>query len=110
VQQCEVSLCQFASILFPQVPEIYAKMSPFMNADKATRPILLVHGEDDNNPGTFPLQSERFYAVSFWGGRNCFPSFRTMQACLQTFISSGEHWLRQSMHDPESTEHLILLW
>jgi len=38
-------------------------MSPFMNADKATRPILLIHGEDDNNPGTFPLQSERFYAA-----------------------------------------------
>lgn len=32
-------------------------------ADKITKPILLVHGEDDNNPGTFPLQSERFYQV-----------------------------------------------
>ncbi|KAF5827415.1 Alpha/Beta hydrolase protein [Dunaliella salina] len=46
-----------------QAPEVYARMSPFMNADKATRPILLIHGEDDNNPGTFTLQSERFYAA-----------------------------------------------
>ncbi len=46
-----------------QAPEVYAKMSPFMNADKCKRPILLVHGEEDNNPGTFPLQSERFFAV-----------------------------------------------
>ena len=33
-------------------------MSPFMQADKIKRPLLLVHGEDDNNTGTFPLQSE----------------------------------------------------
>lgn len=44
-----------------QAPDVYMRMSPFMMADKITKPILLVHGEDDNNPGTFPLQSERFY-------------------------------------------------
>lgn len=44
-----------------QAPEIYNKLSPFMYADKIKEPILLVHGEADNNPGTFPLQSERFY-------------------------------------------------
>lgn len=32
-------------------------------ADKVKRPLLLVHGEDDNNTGTFPMQSERFYAA-----------------------------------------------
>ncbi len=32
-------------------------------ADKIKRPLLLVHGEDDNNTGTFPMQSERFYAA-----------------------------------------------
>ncbi len=46
-----------------QAPDIYLKMSPFMAADKIKKPILLIHGEDDNNPGTFPLQSERFYQV-----------------------------------------------
>ncbi|KAK3245507.1 hypothetical protein CYMTET_44925 [Cymbomonas tetramitiformis] len=43
--------------------ETYTLMSPFMLADTITRPLLLVHGEDDNNPGTFPMQSERFYAA-----------------------------------------------
>ncbi|MDX2129522.1 MAG: prolyl oligopeptidase family serine peptidase [Chloroherpetonaceae bacterium] len=44
-----------------QAPETYMKMSPFMFADKIKEPILLIHGEADNNQGTFPLQSERFY-------------------------------------------------
>jgi dipeptidyl aminopeptidase/acylaminoacyl peptidase len=35
------------------------KMSPFMNAHKITSPILLIHGEDDNNTGTFPMQVRR---------------------------------------------------
>ena len=44
-----------------EAPEVYVKMSPFMHADKINEPILLVHGEADNNSGTFPLQSERMY-------------------------------------------------
>ncbi len=44
-----------------QAPDVYNKMSPFMNADKMKSPLLLVHGEADNNTGTFPIQSERYY-------------------------------------------------
>jgi dipeptidyl aminopeptidase/acylaminoacyl peptidase len=44
-------------------PETYLKMSPFMYASKIKAPILLVHGEADNNMGTFPIQSERMYAA-----------------------------------------------
>ncbi|RAJ85844.1 dipeptidyl aminopeptidase/acylaminoacyl peptidase [Chitinophaga dinghuensis] len=44
-----------------QVPDIYYKMSPFSYADKLKTPILLIHGEADNNSGTFPIQSERLY-------------------------------------------------
>jgi len=44
-----------------QAPEVYYKMSPFSYADKIKTPILLIHGEADNNTGTFPIQSERFY-------------------------------------------------
>ena len=44
-------------------PDTYAKMSPFMNADKIKKPILLIHGEADNNPGTLTLQSERLYSA-----------------------------------------------
>ena len=42
-------------------PDAYNAMSPFMNADKMKTPILLVHGEEDNNPGTFTLQTERYF-------------------------------------------------
>ncbi len=42
-------------------PEVYTQMSPFMNADKMKTPLLLVHGEADNNPGTFTLQTERYF-------------------------------------------------
>ena len=48
---------------FWQAPQVYAAMSPFNFADKIKDPILLIHGEADNNSGTFPLQSERFYAA-----------------------------------------------
>lgn len=46
---------------FWEAPEIYFAMSPFMHADKVDEPILLIHGEADNNSGTFPIQSKRFY-------------------------------------------------
>ena len=42
-------------------PETYNTMSPFMNADKMKTPLLLIHGEADNNSGTYPLQSERYF-------------------------------------------------
>ncbi len=42
-------------------PDIYLQMSPFMNAHKINTPLLLIHGADDNNSGTFPIQSERMY-------------------------------------------------
>jgi len=44
-----------------ETPEVYNSMSPFMNADKMKTPMLLVHGEADNNPGTFTLQTERYF-------------------------------------------------
>ena len=51
------------------VPSVYNTMSPFMNAEKMKTPLLLVHGEADNNPGTFTLQSERYFqALKGLGG------------------------------------------
>jgi dipeptidyl aminopeptidase/acylaminoacyl peptidase len=45
-------------------------MSPFRFADKIDEPLLLIHGIADNNPGTFPIQSERlFAAIQGLGGR-----------------------------------------
>lgn len=49
--------------------DVYANVSPFMHADKIKTPILFIHGENDNNPGTFPIQSQRmFQAVKGNGG------------------------------------------
>jgi dipeptidyl aminopeptidase/acylaminoacyl peptidase len=48
---------------FWQAPAVYTRMSPFAYADKIKTPILLIHGQADNNTGTFPMQSERFYTA-----------------------------------------------
>ena len=44
-----------------QAPDVYYTMSPFMHADKMKTPLLLIHGEDDNNSGTYPMQSQRYF-------------------------------------------------
>lgn len=46
-----------------QAPEVYDRMSPFTYADSIKTPLLLIHGEADNNSGTFPIQSERMFAA-----------------------------------------------
>ncbi|MEO5511225.1 MAG: prolyl oligopeptidase family serine peptidase, partial [Longimicrobiales bacterium] len=48
---------------FWEVPNLYAEMSPFWNAHKINEPLLMIHGEADNNMGTFPMQSERMFAA-----------------------------------------------
>ncbi len=54
---------------FWEVPEVYDRVSPFRYAHQITTPILLVHGADDANSGTFPVQSERlFQAIGGNGG------------------------------------------
>lgn len=44
-----------------EAPEVYYTMSPFMHADKMKTPLLLIHGQADNNSGTYPMQSERYF-------------------------------------------------
>lgn len=44
-----------------EAPEVYYKMSPFMHADKMKTPLLLIHGDSDNNSGTYPMQSTRYF-------------------------------------------------
>jgi dipeptidyl aminopeptidase/acylaminoacyl peptidase len=46
-----------------QAPVLYNRMSPFSYADKIKTPLLLIHGEADNNAGTYPIQSERLYSA-----------------------------------------------
>jgi len=54
---------------FWEAPEIYLNLSPFTHAHLITAPLLFIHGEIDNNSGTFPMQSERMYhAIQGHGG------------------------------------------
>jgi dipeptidyl aminopeptidase/acylaminoacyl peptidase len=46
-----------------EATDTYTRMSPFTYANKVNEPILLIHGANDDNSGTFPVQSERFYAA-----------------------------------------------
>ncbi len=52
---------QYEQRTYWEAPEVYFNMSPFSFAHKVKTPILMIHGEADNNSGTFPIQSERYY-------------------------------------------------
>jgi dipeptidyl aminopeptidase/acylaminoacyl peptidase len=50
-------------------PKLYYDMSPFSFANQIKTPILLIHGDADDNSGTFPINSERlFNAIKGFGG------------------------------------------
>jgi len=52
-----------------EAPEVYWQMSPFMFADRIEEPLLIIHGAEDSNSGTFPIQSERLFgAIKGLGG------------------------------------------
>lgn len=53
-----------------EAPKIYQDVSPFMAAHKINEPILMIHGENDSNPGTFPIQSQRLFAAIKGNGGN----------------------------------------
>ena len=48
---------------FWEAADVYLRMSPFVQADQIDEPMLMIHGEADNNSGTFPMQSKRMYAA-----------------------------------------------
>jgi dipeptidyl aminopeptidase/acylaminoacyl peptidase len=89
---------------FWQAQDVYLKMSPFNFADKIKDPILFIHGEDDNNSGTFPIQSERmFAAVKGLGGTarlvmlpNESHHYRARES-LMTMLAESERWLEQTI-------------
>jgi dipeptidyl aminopeptidase/acylaminoacyl peptidase len=82
-----------------EASETYLKMSPFQYANKINEPILLIHGQADNNPGTFPVQSERLYqAVRGNGG--------TVRLVMLPHESHG-YVARESV---EHTLHEMISW
>ncbi|HXN98681.1 MAG TPA: prolyl oligopeptidase family serine peptidase [Candidatus Acidoferrales bacterium] len=52
-----------------EATDVYMKVSPFFSADKLKTPLLLMHGAEDANPGTTPIQSVKlFEAIRGNGG------------------------------------------
>ena len=98
---------------FWQAPQVYAAMSPFNFADKIKDPILLIHGEADNNSGTFPIQSERFYAALKGQGATArftsLPheshSYRARESLLH-MLWEMEHWLDTYVKPPAKDKKL----
>ena len=74
-----------------EAPEIYFAMSPFMHAHKVNEPILLIHGQLDNNSGTFPMQSERFFAALKGHGA-------TTRLCMLPYESHGYRSRESLLH------------
>jgi len=80
-----------------EAPQIYLKMSPFMVADKIKEPLLLIHGEADNNPGTFPIQSDRMYQAVRGNGGNARLVFLPHESHGYVGRESVEHTLAEMM-------------
>jgi dipeptidyl aminopeptidase/acylaminoacyl peptidase len=76
-----------------QDPDIYFKMSPFSYADKIKTPLLMIHGEADNNQGTFPIQSERFFDALKGHGATVRLVFLPLEAHGYAARESLEHML-----------------
>jgi dipeptidyl aminopeptidase/acylaminoacyl peptidase len=76
-----------------QAPDTYLKMSPFMYADKIKDPLLLIHGEADDNSGTFPIQSDRMYQAIRGNGGKVRLVFLPYEAHGYQAIESLEHTL-----------------
>jgi len=74
-----------------QAKGIYHTISPFLHADKINEPLLLIHGENDNNSGTFPIQSKRMYqAIKGNGG--------TVRLCMLPHESHGYRARQSVLH------------
>ena len=91
-----------------QAPDVYDAMSPFSYADKIKTPILLIHGEMDDNTGTYPIQSERmFNAIKGNGGTVKFVSlpyeahgYRGRENIMHT-LAEQFNWLEKYVKNPE---------
>jgi dipeptidyl aminopeptidase/acylaminoacyl peptidase len=93
-------------------PEVYNTMSPFMHADKMNNALLLIHGEADNNSGTYPMQSERYFNALKGLGATVrlviLPKeshgYRSMESVLHLLWEQDE-WLEKHVKNRQSSEN-----
>ncbi len=94
---------------FWKAPAVYQAMSPFNNADKIHDALLLIHGEQDNNTGTFPIQSERmFQAIKGLGGTarlvmlpNESHAYRARESIMHMLYETN-NWLERFVKNAEA--------
>ena len=95
---------------FWEAPELYLRVSPFSYANKINEPLLIIHGEADNNSGTFPIQSERlFEALRGNGGTSRYVvlpheahGYRARESVLHTLaemIEWADRWAKKPSMD-----------
>lgn len=98
---------------FWEAPEVYSTMSPFNHADKLKTPLLITHGMDDENSGTFPVQSERLYgAIKGHGGTvrlvmfpKEFHGYRSRESVLHTFWEQ-DRWLETYVKNRDTIKNI----
>lgn len=83
---------------FWEAPDMYAKVSPFFHADKIKEPILMIHGEIDNNTGTYPIQSERMYAAIRGNGGTARLVMLPLESHGYAALESIEHTLYEQIN------------
>jgi dipeptidyl aminopeptidase/acylaminoacyl peptidase len=76
---------------------MYWKISPFMDAHRVNEPVLFIHGTDDNNSGTFPMQSERMFAAVKGNGGVARLVFLPFESHGYSAIESIEHTHRETI-------------
>jgi dipeptidyl aminopeptidase/acylaminoacyl peptidase len=73
-------------------------MSPFMHAKDIKTPLLLIHGEADDNTGTFPIQSERMYQAVMGNGGTVRLVMLPSEAHGYRALETNEHVLAEELH------------
>ncbi len=94
-----------------QAQDVYQTMSPFNYADQIKDALLMIHGEQDNNSGTFPIQSERLYAaIKGLGGTarlvilpNEAHAYRARESIMQVLAETNA-WLEQYVKNTKPAE------
>lgn len=80
-----------------EAPHVYIEMSPFFKADQINTPLLMYHGADDNNTGTFPIQSQRMLQALQGLGKNAvlyeYPFESHTPRALENNLDMWARWL-----------------
>ena len=90
-----------------EAQDVYLKLSPFNYADRIKEPLLLIHGENDDNPGTFPMQTQRLYqALAGTGGNVRYVSLPfeshgySARESLGHTLREMSDWMKRQTRDP----------